>query len=693
MSFQEKRIYRHPVLEQPDAERVEFTFNGQPAIGLEGEAVSSAIFAFGIHIFGHHHTDESPLGMFCANGQCSQCTLLIDGIPLKSCIVPLKRGMDVRSLEGLPLLEDLPGPDVLVPAKLQTRVLILGAGPSGMAAAIELGKAGIDTIIVDDKDRLGGKLVLQTHKFFGSEADCYAGTRGIHIAELLAGEISEMDSVDIWLDSIVLGVFNDGTVGIRCADGYRIVKPEYLLVATGAREKSLPFPGCTLPGVYGAGAFQTMVNRDLVRCAERIFVVGGGNVGLIGAYHALQAGMTVVGLAEALPVCGGYKVHADKIKRLGVPIFTRHSVIAAHGSEQVEAVTISGVDDSFTPLPGTERTWEVDTVLVAVGLSPVDEFHRKALDFGMKSMMAGDAEEIAEASAAMFTGRIRGLQIVASLGSGGVNIPDELMEKAEILKSPGGEILPYTPPEERTGVFPVLHCTQEIPCNPCMTVCPKDLIGTSGHPIMGLPEFHGECVGCEKCVAICPGLAVTLVDFRNSSDRPIVTVPFELGEWLLEEGMEMTVTGWEGDILGKAILTGWKYAAGFPKTLLLKLETPASIACRTAGVVVQDPDKIKPLPVPLEVPLPDTAVICRCERVTAGEIREHIRAGIRDMNHLKVLTRAGFGACGGKTCSTLIERICREEGIPPEEITPFTERPLFAETQLGWFTGKEHDDE
>ncbi|MCK5064513.1 MAG: FAD-dependent oxidoreductase, partial [Candidatus Fermentibacteraceae bacterium] len=566
-------------------------------------------------------------------------------------------------------------------------------GPSGMAAAIELGKAGIDTIIVDDKDRLGGKLVLQTHKFFGSEADCYAGTRGIHIAELLAGEISEMDSVDIWLDSIVLGVFSDGTVGIRCTDGYRIVKPEYLLVATGAREKSLPFPGCTLPGVYGAGAFQTMVNRDLVRCAGRIFVVGGGNVGLIGAYHALQAGMTVVGLAEALPVCGGYKVHVDKIKRLGVPIYTRHSVIAAHGSEQVEAVTIAGVDDSFTPLPGTERSWEVDTVLVAVGLNPVDEFHRKALDFGMKSVMAGDAEEIAEASAAMFTGRIRGLQIVAELGSRGINIPDELREKAEILKNPGGETFPYNPPEERTGIFPVLHCTQEIPCNPCMTICPKDLIGTSGHPIMGLPEFHGECIGCLKCVAICPGLAVTLVDFRNSSDRPIVTVPFELGEWLLEEGMELTVTDWEGNILGKANLLGWKYAAGFPKTLLLKLQTPASIACRTAGVIVQDPYEIKPLPVPLEVPMPDTAVICRCERVTAGEIREHIRAGIRDMNHLKALTRAGFGACGGKTCSMLIERICREEGISQEEITPFTDRPLFAETQLGWFAGKENDDE
>ncbi len=691
MSSGEKRITRHPVLEESGINRVEFTFNGKSVTGIEGEAVSSALFAMGIHIFGHHHADESAQGMFCANGQCSQCTLLINGIPLKSCIVPLKAGMKIGSLEGLPELGDLPGPDVRRPSRVDTDVLILGGGPSGMAAAIELGKNGVSTIIVDDKDRLGGKLVLQTHKFFGSVADCHAGTRGIHIASLLAGEIKELESVDVWLNSIVLGVFSDGTVGIRCTDGYRIVKPEYLLIATGAREKSLPFPGCTLPGAFGAGAFQTLVNRDLIRCSERIFVVGGGNVGLIAAYHALQAGMTVVGLAEAMPQCGGYKVHADKIKRLGVPVFTRHTVLAAHGNEKVEAVTIAEVDDSFKPLPGTGKSWEVDTILVAVGLNPVDEFHQKALKFGMKTLMAGDAEEIAEASAAMFSGKIRGLQIARELGAENISIPPDLHEKAEVLKSPGGELFPYHPSEVREGVFPVLHCMQEIPCNPCMTCCPKDLIGTSGHPIMGLPEFHGECIGCEKCVAVCPGLAVTLVDFRKSGERPLVTIPFELGEWLLEKGAEVTVTGWEGSVLGKALITDWKKAAGFPYTTLLKLETPADIACRVAGVRIQEPEDIAPLSEPLEVPLSDDAIVCRCERVSAGDIRGHLRSGVRDMNHLKAITRAGFGACGGKTCSSLIERICREEGIPAGEVTAFTDRPLFAETELGWFKGA--DDE
>ena len=107
---------------------------------------------------------------------------------------------------------------------------------------------------------------------------------------------------------------------------YVLIDPQVVLVATGAREKFLAFKGNTLPGVYGAGAFQTLVNRDLVRPAEKLFIVGGGNVGLIAGYHALQAGIGVVGLVEALPKCGGYKVHKDKLVRMGVPIYTSHTV-------------------------------------------------------------------------------------------------------------------------------------------------------------------------------------------------------------------------------------------------------------------------------------------------------------------------------------------------------------------------------
>lgn len=682
------RILSHPILPPSGGKWVRFSFNGTENMGLEGEMVSSAVFATGQRVFGHHHKDGSPQGLFCANGQCSQCTLIIDGIARKSCITPLSEGMRVESLEGLPGLGLEPHRVVSPPLFLETDVLVIGAGPAGMAAADEMGAAGLRVILVDDKDRPGGKLVLQTHKFFGSVSDCHAGTRGVRIAEILAENLAAHPTVDLWLNSTVLAVFSDGVVGVQRPNGYAMVKPGRLLVTAGAREKSLPFPGCTLPGVYGAGAFQTLVNRDLIKCSDRIFILGGGNVGLIGAYHALQAGMTVVGIAEGAPRCGGYKVHADKIRRMGVPIHTGHSILAAHGSQRLESVTLCAVDRRFRPIPGTEKSYSVDTLLVAVGLNPVNEFHNSALEFGVDSRLAGDAEEIAEASAAMFSGRIRGREIACELAAGTESCPVGWNEKAEILKSPGGAVLPYAPPELREGVFPVLHCTQEIPCNPCMTSCPKDLIATAGHPIMGVPDYAGGCVGCMKCVSLCPGLAITMVDYRKSAVLPTVTIPWEFHDDLLKPGSKADLMDWEGNLLGSGEVIRVKPAPGYPGTRLLDVRVEASIANRVAGVRVQDTAVTLPLREPVETLVSDDAVVCRCERVTAGEIRDLLRQGVRDMNQLKALTRAGFGACGGKTCRTIIESLIRAEGIPQEEITGFTERPLFAEVELGFFVSE-----
>jgi len=187
--------------------------------------------------------------------------------------------MRVCTLEGLPELGMASRTVVKPPVSIETDVLVIGAGPAGMAAADEMGSAGLGVILVDDKDRPGGKLVLQTHKFFGSVADCHAGTRGVRIAEMLSGSLAAHPSVEVWLSSTVLAVFSDGVVGIQRPEGYAMVRPRRLLVAAGAREKSLPFPGCTLPGVYGAGAFQTLVNRERIRCSSRIFILGGATSG------------------------------------------------------------------------------------------------------------------------------------------------------------------------------------------------------------------------------------------------------------------------------------------------------------------------------------------------------------------------------------------------------------------------------
>jgi NADPH-dependent 2,4-dienoyl-CoA reductase/sulfur reductase-like enzyme/NAD-dependent dihydropyrimidine dehydrogenase PreA subunit len=503
------RIAKHPILDVPEKKRVPFTWNGKKLMGCDGEMISSALFANGIHIFGHHHKDNSPQGIFCANGQCSQCLGIADGLPVKPCMTPLRDRMVVQSVEGLPRLpEDDSIPQICeVPVK-DVQVLIIGGGPAGLSAAIELGKLGVPTLIIDDKDRLGGKLVLQTHKFFGSVADSYAGTRGFEIAKILEEALGKLNSVEVWLNSTAVAVFSDNIIGVVGDNRYRKIKPRKLLVATGAREKMLSFPGNTLPGVYGAGAFQTLVNRDLIKSSRRILIVGGGNVGLIAGYHAIQAGIEVVALVEALPRVSGYKVHADKLKRLGVPIFTSHTVTAANGSDQVESVTIARLDRHWKVMPQTRKTFAVDTVLIAVGLAEVNEFYLKARQWGMDVFCAGDAQEIAEASAAMFTGKLEGVKIAQSLGIDVGQIPEDWNEKAIILKSKPGRAHRKRPPVKEDGVFPVFHCYQEVPCNPCTTVCPAGAIRTENDAITGLPYIVDleACSGCASCIAVCPGL-------------------------------------------------------------------------------------------------------------------------------------------------------------------------------------------
>ena len=689
------RIDSHPILHVSRGEPFQFTFAGKSLTAYPGETIAAALFANGIRIFGHHPKDGSPQGLFCANGQCAQCMVIADGIPVKSCMTKVKPGMHVAPLDGLPVLPEV---DKIPPLReietIEVPVLILGGGPAGLSAAIELGKRGVKVLIVDDKHRLGGKLVLQTHKFFGSYDAVYAGTRGIDIATKLEQEVRSHDSVEVWLNSTALAVFSDHKVGIlRGGSRYVLVEPQVLLVATGARERSLVFRGNTLPGVYGAGAFQTLVNRDLVKAADRLFIVGGGNVGLIAGYHALQAGIEVVGLVEALPECGGYKVHRDKLVRMGVPIYTSHTIISANGRDQVESVTIAQIDEQFRPIPGTEKSFACDTVLIAVGLDPVNEFYEKAREFGFTVFAAGDAEEIAEASAAIFSGKIKGMEIARALGVEKEEIPPEWARTADILKSKPGKVYPEEVPAQEDGVFPVFHCVQEIPCNPCSAVCPLGLIRIDPADIRKRPEYIAagvgkSCVGCANCVAICPGLAITLVDYRKDPDHPIVTLAYEFSREQLSVGDKVTVLDTEGEVIGDAEVMKLQANPANPGTILVQVRAPKEYAKRIAGIRVQSPEVGSPLPETVERVTDDT-IVCRCERVTAGEIRALIRAGYRDMNAIKAITRAGMGACGGKTCTNLIRRIFREEGVPLPEVEEAVKRPLFVEVPFKTFAGVE----
>lgn len=687
------RIKSHPILIDESEATVPFYWQDILFYAKPNEMISSALIAQGIQVFRHHVKDHSPQGIFCANGQCSQCMVIADGLPVKACMTAVKAGMMVQPADGLPGLPEnfdpIPEKNTF-PHYHACEVLILGGGPAGLSAAIELGKLGVKVLLIDDKTHLGGKLVLQTHRFFGSSNAVYAGTRGIEIAKIQTKQVEEYPSIEIWTNSTAIGVFEDHVVAVYRDQKENIhVKPEILLVATGARERSLTFPGNTLPGVYGAGAFQTLVNRDLVKPCENLFIIGGGNVGLIAGYHAIQAGIHVAGLVEAAPGCGGYKVHKDKLVRSGVPIFTSHTVVEARGKDKVESVVIAAVDQNFKTIPGTEQMYDCDTLLIAVGLEPVDEFFRVAKAVGMDVYAAGDANEIAEASAAIFSGKIVGNEIAKKLGKDIPEIPSTWLETEEILKSKPGITISEQYIDKLDGVFPVFHCTQEIPCNPCATVCPKDLIFIDEADIRHLPLFDedraNECIGCGRCVAVCPGLAVSLVDFRKRSQTALVSLPVEQNYAGIAVGKEIEVTDTVGNPLGKFKIEKIKTVAGYKDgTRLLSVEVPTAMSKQVAGFRVIQPSPVKAFEPDSEMPenLDDDAYVCRCERITAGEIRKLIKMGVKDINQIKAVTHASMGACGGKTCLNLIRRMFAAEGVPLAEVTDPPIRPAFVEVPV-----------
>lgn len=329
-------------------------------------------------------------------------------------------------------------------------ILVIGGGPAGLSAAKTAASLGAKVLLCERDEFPGGQLVKQTHKFFGSEKQD-AGERGIHIGQKLLQEVHDNDNIEILTKSTVVSFYEDDSIGILKNNKFMKYKPEKVIVATGAAEKFLVFPGNYLPGVYGAGAVQTLMNVAGVKPAERVLMVGSGNIGLIVSYQLKQAGVDVAAIIEAAPNIGGYLVHASKIRRADIPILTGYTILEAYGEEQVEGARICQLDDKWQPIAGTEKDIECDAICLAVGLSPLTELcwqsecdmlfvkelsgHVPIVDKYLETTRkgiyaAGDVTGIEEASSAMVEGRIAGYSAAESLGYGEDTV-NELREAAE----------------------------------------------------------------------------------------------------------------------------------------------------------------------------------------------------------------------------------------------------------------------
>ncbi len=339
---------------------------------------------------------------------------------------------------------------------LTTEITVIGGGPAGMCAAIAAAEQGAEVTILERNKNLGGQLVKQTHMFFGSEKQ-YAGIRGIDIASKLAEKCENNNKITVKTDATVLGIYHDGVMTFEEGDKYRKITGRQIIIATGASEKTIPFPNNDLPGVYGAGAVQTLMNEHGVIPGENVLMIGAGNIGLIVSYQLIQAGVNVEGIIEAAPLIGGYKVHAAKVERLGVPILISHTIKEALGEKFVEAAVICELNYDWEPISGTEREIDVDTICLAVGLSPLQELLRNTkckmkfipqlggyvpirdnnLETSISGIyVAGDVSGIEEASSAMMEGKIAGFAAAEALGYGDkTRLKEEFRKELCILRS------------------------------------------------------------------------------------------------------------------------------------------------------------------------------------------------------------------------------------------------------------------
>lgn len=344
-------------------------------------------------------------------------------------------------------------------------LLIVGGGPAGLSAAKVALDAGMSVTIIERFNRLGGQLIKQTHKFFGSESQ-YAKTRGFDIAKILMDDLNAYsgNKLEILLDATCVALYPDKVLTVYQYGKYIKYKASSVIIATGASEKVLAFENNDLPGIYGAGAIQTLMNIYGIQPGKEVVMVGSGNIGLIVSYQLIQAGVKVKCLIEASSTIGGYLVHASKLKRLGVDFIMNTTIKKALGKNNLESIVTIKLNDKWQVIPGTEEEIKTDVLCISVGLSPLHQLlsmaDAKMLDVSELGGLVpwktcdyettidnvyacGDVTGIEEASSAMVEGRICGLMAANHLGFKHPNaekLEEELNQQLCVLRQgPCGE--------------------------------------------------------------------------------------------------------------------------------------------------------------------------------------------------------------------------------------------------------------
>ena len=447
----------------PAAAETEVVFDGRPIAAFVGESLAAALTAAGILRLGCTQNGRSR-GVFCGMGVCFDCLVTVDGRPgQRACMTKVAPGMRVAPQA---LADPAPGPGDPPLAKApqgpipvrESEVLIIGAGPAGLAAADAAAGAGTAVTVLDERPEPGGQYFKQlapSHRFSRAAAMDRQFARGRALIERVRDR-----GVAILGEATVWGAFHDAEAGTEVdvfRDGQAVrYRPARLIVATGAYERAFPVPGWTLPGVMTTGAAQTLGRAYRVAPGSRVLIAGNGPLNMQVACELARGGTDIVAVAEAAPPPGPARLAAiaeaiwrspdlmvdglrylASLKRLGVPVLYRHVLVGAEGDARVERATVARIDGDGRPVAGTERVFDVDAVCTGYGFLPSSEITRllgcrHRFDVGLGSLVVerdedgattrpgvfaiGDCARMGGARVALAQGALAGWAVARSLG-------------------------------------------------------------------------------------------------------------------------------------------------------------------------------------------------------------------------------------------------------------------------------------
>jgi NADPH-dependent 2,4-dienoyl-CoA reductase/sulfur reductase-like enzyme len=368
-------------------------FEGEQVPARPGESVAAALVASG-HYACRETRDGTKRGLFCGMGVCNECALTIDGAPGRlGCMEKVVPGMAVGycpALRPLPTQE----PQRAQEEEREVEVLVVGAGPAGLRAALAAQQAGAEVLVVDERHQAGGQFFKQPVSSPGLRVEAdkldpqYRAGREL-LQEVATSGAELLGGVRVW------GHNGSGELYAFATERRLVFRPRALVLATGAFERAAPFPGWALPGVMTTGAAQTLLRSYLVAPGQRVLVAGNGPLNLQVAAELLAAGVSIAAVAEAAPLWPpGRAVHLARmalsapgyllrgasylaaLRRARVPLLARSAVVEVRGEGQAEEAVTARIDTDGWPVPGSRRAFQVDAVCVGYGFVPSNELAR-----------------------------------------------------------------------------------------------------------------------------------------------------------------------------------------------------------------------------------------------------------------------------------------------------------------------------